>query len=95
MTKNVPHPGKLLKAELASRGMYQGTLAEAIGRPFQLISYICRGEKSITAYTALDLEKALGVEAQYWLYAQADYDLAQARARVASGRPRPGTRPNA
>lgn len=94
MTKTVPLPGDLLRAELVRRGLTQSALAEAVGRPVQVLNDVIRGKKGITAYTALDLEKALGIEAQYWLHAQADYDLAQARARVAAGRPRPGTRPH-
>lgn len=93
MTTTVPHPGELLHADLASRGMTQSALAEAVGRPVQVINDVIRGKKGITAYTAIDLENALGAPpAWYWLHAQAAYDLAQARARIASGRPRPGTR---
>lgn len=92
---SAPHPGVLLRAELAERGMTQVKLAEAVGRPVQVINDVVTGKKGVSAYTALDLERALGIEAQYWLHAQADYDLAQARARLAAGMRRPGVRPNA
>lgn len=95
MTNTPPLPGELLRAELASRGMSQSALAEAIGRPVQTVNNVIRGKLGITAYTALDLETALGTKPEYWLYAQADYDLAQARARLAAGLRRPGVRPNA
>jgi addiction module HigA family antidote len=93
MTNTAARPGDLLRAELAARGMTQSKLAEVVGRPVQVINDVVTGKKSITAYTALDLEKALGIEATYWLHAQANYDLAQARARLAAGHGRPGLRP--
>jgi HTH-type transcriptional regulator/antitoxin HigA len=65
--------------------MTQQDLAKATGRPYQAISLIVTGKKSITADTAIDLEEALGIDAEYWLGAQyahrAAQELAQARRR--------------
>ncbi len=74
------HPGELLAEELAACGMTQRALAEAMGRPPQVINEIARGRKAITAETALQLERALGTPAYLWMNLQAQYELARARA---------------
>jgi HTH-type transcriptional regulator/antitoxin HigA len=71
--------GELLREELESRGMTQKQLAQAMARPAQVISEICRGKKEITAETALVLEEVLGTPAHVWLSLEADYRLALAR----------------
>ena len=73
------HPGKLLKEELAERGMTQRELAERMRRPTQVINLIAREKKSITPETALEIEKVLGIDAQFWVNLQAVYDLVVAR----------------
>lgn len=75
------HPGQILRGELIGRGMKQFELAEAMGRPPQMLSEIINGKKWITADTAIDLEQALGIEAGFWLRVQAVYELAEARRR--------------
>lgn len=77
---NLPiHPGETLVEELAVRGLPQAQLARQMGRPLQTINAICTGKKSITAETALDLERALGIPARVWLGLQAEYDETRAR----------------
>ncbi|MCY4639451.1 MAG: HigA family addiction module antitoxin [Chloroflexi bacterium] len=73
------HPGELLAEELESRGMTQRALAEAMGRPPQVINEIVRGRKAITAATAIQLEEVLGTSARLWLGLQATYELIRAR----------------
>ena len=73
------HPGELLAEELESRGMTQRALAEAMGRPPQVINEIVRGKKAITAATAIQLEEVLGTSARLWLSLQATYELIRAR----------------
>lgn len=90
---NLPiHPGEPLGEELAVRGLSQAQLARQMGRPLQTMNAICTGKKSITAETALDLERALGIPARVWLGLQAEYDETRARlarqAGPAVGRPR-------
>ena len=74
------HPGKILVEELAERGISQRELARRTGRPLGTINAIAQGKKSITAQTALDLERVLdGIPADFWLGLQSTYDLTVAR----------------
>ena len=73
------HPGELLAEELEVRSMTQKALAEAIGRPAQMVNEIVRGKKAITAETAIQLEEALGIPAHLWLNLQSEHDLTLAR----------------
>ncbi|MCG7592402.1 HigA family addiction module antitoxin [Mycobacterium sp. PSTR-4-N] len=69
------HPGRILQQEIDARGWTQKQFAEIIDRPVQAVNEICTGKKRITAQTALVLGAALGVDAMFWLTAQARYDL--------------------
>lgn len=73
------HPGELLAEELEAREMTQKQLALAMGRPPQAINEIVRGKKAITAETALQLERVLGIPAHLWMNLQTRYDLTRAR----------------
>ncbi len=75
------HPGEILSNELEERKMSQRALAEKTGRPQKTISEIVNGKKAVTADTALDLERVLGIPARFWLSLQGSYDLAVARRR--------------
>ncbi|MBI4310525.1 MAG: HigA family addiction module antidote protein [Chloroflexi bacterium] len=82
MRIDVPFPpGELLKEELEERGMTQVALARAMGRPLQSINAIIRGKKVNTADTALQLERVLGISAEYWLNLETRYQLTLARRR--------------
>ena len=74
------HPGELLAEELEVREMTQRALAEAMGRPVQVVNEIVRGKKAITAETAVQLEEALGISAHLWMNLQSAYELQLARA---------------
>jgi HTH-type transcriptional regulator/antitoxin HigA len=76
-------PGEVLKAELEARGLNQRDLALILGRPEQMISEVINAKKQITPDTAVALEQALAVSAQFWLSLEANYQLylAEQRAR--------------
>jgi HTH-type transcriptional regulator/antitoxin HigA len=74
-------PGDVLRQELEGRGLSQRAFAETIRRPEQLVSEMIRGKKRITAETALDFADALGIEAEFWLNLEVNFELDQARAR--------------
>ena len=56
-------PGELLAEEIEARGMLQRDLAALMGRQPNVVSEIVRGRKAITPRTALQLERALGIDA--------------------------------
>lgn len=81
------HPGEFIADEIEARGLSQRELARRMGRPYQSLNLIIRGRKGLTAETALDLERALGVSAQTWLNLQTAYDLTVARRRLSPATP--------
>jgi addiction module HigA family antidote len=75
------HPGEILKAEFMEPmrvSAYQ--LAKALNFPG--IYEIVRGDRAISADTAIRLGKYFGLPAQFWLNLQNDYDLRMAQASV-------------
>jgi HTH-type transcriptional regulator/antitoxin HigA len=75
-------PGEFLLEELEARGMSQRELAAKMNRPQQAINEIIRGKKALTAQTAVELERVLGIPAYLWLRMEARYRLALARRRL-------------
>lgn len=73
------HPGETLAETLEELGMSQAELAQRMGRPLQMISEIIQGKKAITAETALQLERATGVPANFWNSSQRNYEAVLAR----------------
>ena len=71
----VAHPGRLLKRELAARGLSANRLSLDLGVPSGRITDILNGRRSITADTALRLSKWLGTTPQFWLHLQVSWDL--------------------
>lgn len=84
-TDLVMAPGELLAEELEARGLTQTALAEQMGRPIQVVNQIIQGKKTITAQTALQLEKALGIPAELWINLEGTYRLGKARAKAMVG----------
>lgn len=78
-------PGELLAEALQEREMTQAELARRMGRPLKTISEIANGKASITADTAIQLERALGISASFWNGLETRYReaLALERARQA------------
>jgi HTH-type transcriptional regulator / antitoxin HigA len=73
------HPGETLAETLEELGMSQAELAQRMGRPLQMISEIIQAKKAITAETALQLERATGVPANFWNSSQRNYEATLAR----------------
>ena len=72
------HPGEILRDELEELGMSANAFAEALDVPANRISAILKGQRGVTADTALRLGRYFGMEAQFWLNLQSRYDLLQA-----------------
>ena len=70
------HPGVLLRAELDARGMSAHRLALAVRVPANRITAILRGERAVTAETAVRLGRYLGTGPEFWMALQSAYDIA-------------------
>ena len=69
-------PGEILEQDfLKPMGLSQYRLAKDIGVPARRINEIVKGERAITADTALRLGRFFKMSAQFWLNLQAHYDL--------------------
>jgi len=75
------HPGEILADELKEIGMNGKELAQRLNLPFNRIYQILRGERSITASTALRLGEFFNGSPEIWLNLQKEYDLEMARKR--------------
>jgi len=69
----VTPPGETLKETLESIGMSQRDLARRTGRPVKTINEIVKGKAAITAETALQLERVLGISASFWVNREQHY----------------------
>jgi addiction module HigA family antidote len=77
--KNI-HPGEILLEEfLIPMEISAYRLAKETFLPQTRISEIIKGNRRITADTALRLAKFFGTSAKFWLGLQDDYDLEEAR----------------
>jgi addiction module HigA family antidote len=73
--KNI-HPGEVLSKEfLKPLSITAYRLSKDIGIPQTRISAILKGNRRITADTALRLSKYFGNSAKFWLGLQDDFDL--------------------
>lgn len=73
-------PGEILLEDfLKPLGVSQNRLARDIDVPVSRIAGIVKGERAITADTALRLSRYLGTSARLWLNLQADYELRKLR----------------
>jgi antitoxin HigA-1 len=74
------HPGEVLNEEfLRPLGMSVNALAMALRVPATRIGAIVKGERSVTADTALRLARFFGTSPEFWMNLQAMYDLTKAR----------------
>jgi len=82
MTRDVPlaTPGEILDEEfLQPTGISQYRLAKAMGVPARRINEIVKGQRAITADTALRLGAFFGTDAEFWLNLQSHFDIERAR----------------
>ena len=82
MLERAVHPGAILKEELAELGVTPAVFARQINVPANRISRIIAGKRSITGDTALRFGHWFGVEPQFWMNLQSQYDLANAEKTV-------------
>jgi len=75
----VSPPGETLMETLEMRGMTQADLAARTGRTTKLVNEIIKGKAPITSDTALQLERVLGVPAEFWNNRERQYREAISR----------------
>jgi antitoxin HigA-1 len=63
-------------------GLSAYALAKAISVPRNRITGIVRGERAVTADTALRFARFFSMSAEFWLGLQMDYDLETTRASI-------------
>ncbi len=79
MARTPIHPGEILADELKELGMSAAELGRTLHVPTNRITQIIKGQRAITADTALRLGKWLGTGAELWLNLQKSYELRQAQ----------------
>lgn len=72
------HPGEILTEELQERGMSANALAKALAVPPNRITAILKGQRGITADTALRLSRYFATTPQFWLNLQQSFELRSA-----------------
>lgn len=74
------HPGEvLLEDYIKPMGVSIRAVALALHVPYSRLSEIVKGQRGVSADTALRLERYFGSEAQGWLNLQTAYDLRMAQ----------------
>jgi addiction module HigA family antidote len=82
--KNPPHPGEMVGDIIGEMDLSIVDAARGLGVTRQQLHNLIAGRSAVSPEMAYRLEKALGSTAETWLRLQANYDLAQVRARGGS-----------
>ena len=82
MFRRAVHPGEVLEEELTDRGIAPTSFAREIGVPPNRVSQIIAGKRSVTGDTALRFGHWFGIDPQFWLNLQSQFDLAVAERKV-------------
>ncbi len=76
-------PGEILREDFKDQlGISINKLSRDLSVPPNRISEIVNGKRAITADTALRLQRYFGVEAQFWLNLQTEYDLRMMKRKI-------------
>ena len=82
------HPGELIRETLeglkeeTGNKLTVGQVAIGLGTTRKTLSAIINGRQGVSPEMALRLSKAFNTTAEFWMHAQENYDLAQARKKV-------------
>lgn len=82
MSRTPIHPGEHLAMELQEVGISAAELARQIKVPTNRITEIIKGERAVTADTALRLAHWFGISAEFWLNLQKLYELRRAEREI-------------
>lgn len=69
------HPGEILAEELQELGLSANALARALCVPTNRVTAILKGQRGITADTALRLSRYFDTTPQLWMNLQKTYEL--------------------
>ncbi len=69
------HPGEILAEELEELGLSANALARALGVSTNRITAILKGQRGVTADTALRLSRYFGTTPLLWLNLQKTFEL--------------------
>ena len=69
------HPGEILGEELEELGLSANALAKALDVPTNRITAILKGQRGMTANTALRLSRYFGTTPHLWLNLQKAFEL--------------------
>lgn len=83
MARTPIHPGEILADELAALNLSAASLARTLRVPTNRITQILKGQRALTADTALRLGHWLGTGAELWLNLQKSYELRVAQQALA------------
>ncbi|VEN73792.1 Addiction module antidote protein, HigA family [Candidatus Desulfarcum epimagneticum] len=76
-------PGEILREDfMGPLDITINQLARDLSVPPNRISEIVNGKRSISADTALRLERYFGVDAQFWLNLQSEYNLRMMKRKI-------------
>lgn len=77
------HPGEVLREDfMKPNGLTPYRVAKDIGVPALRINQIVKGERGISADTALRLARYFGTSAEVWVRMQARYELEMAQTEL-------------
>lgn len=82
MSRTPIHPGEILADELKELGMSAAQLSRILHVPTNRITQILKGQRAVTADTALRLSQWLGTSPEFWLNLQKSYELRLAEQEV-------------
>lgn len=82
MARDPIHPGRFLADELEALEMSVPQVAEVLHVPANRIYQLLKGQRAMTADTALRLSQWLGTSAEMWLNLQKLYELRLAEQRA-------------
>ena len=89
MVREVPlaTPGEILQLDwLEPLGISRYALAKAIDVPARRINEIVKGDRSITADTAVRLGAFFGTDPQSWMNLQTHYDTEMAKEKIGAAK---------
>jgi addiction module HigA family antidote len=72
------HPGEHLAEALTELSVSAAELARQLAIPANRITAILKGQRAVTADTALRLGHWFGIRAEFWLNLQTRYEICQA-----------------